>query len=84
MINSRKEYKKNISYKIIEDKINKVDGAMAQEGMPLTNELKQRLYNCIIKIANTLAIYLLLLLLRLSTRPATATPSAVQLTPSVI
>ena len=48
MINSRKEYKKNISYIIIEDKINKVDGAMAQEGMPLTNELKQCLYNCIV------------------------------------
>lgn len=53
MFNGRKDYeltdkKENVNYKIIEDKINKVDGAMAQEGMPLTNELKQRLYNCII------------------------------------
>ena len=30
------------------EKIRKVDGAMAQEGMPLTKELKQKLYNCII------------------------------------
>lgn len=32
----------------IQEKIRKVDGAMAQEGMPLTKELKQKLYNCII------------------------------------
>ncbi len=31
----------------IQEKIKKVDGAMAQEGMPLTKEIKQKLYNCI-------------------------------------
>ena len=34
--------------KEIQEKINKIDGAMAQDGMPLTKELKQKLYNCII------------------------------------
>ena len=34
--------------KEIQEKIKKVDGAMAQEGMPLTKELKQKFYNCII------------------------------------
>ena len=29
-------------------KIRKVDGAMAQEGMPLTEETKKVLYNCMI------------------------------------
>ena len=33
--------------KEIQEKIKKVDGAMAQEGMPLTKEIKQKLYNCI-------------------------------------
>ena len=33
--------------KEIQEKIRKVDGAMAQEGMPLTKEIKQKLYNCI-------------------------------------
>ncbi len=32
----------------IQEKIRKVDGAMAQEGMPLTKDIKQKLYNCII------------------------------------
>lgn len=31
----------------IMEKIRKVDGAMAQEGMPFTKEIKQKLYNCI-------------------------------------
>lgn len=31
----------------IMEKIRKVDGAMTQEGMPLTKEIKQKLYNCI-------------------------------------
>ncbi len=31
----------------IQEKIRKVYGAMAQEGMPLTKEIKQKLYNCI-------------------------------------
>lgn len=31
----------------IMEKIRKVDGAMAQEGMLLTKEIKQKLYNCI-------------------------------------
>jgi len=38
----------NLSEKEIQEKIRKVDGAMAQEGMPLTKELKQKLYNCIV------------------------------------
>ncbi len=33
--------------KEIQEKIKKVNGAMAQEGMPLTKEIKQKLYNCI-------------------------------------
>lgn len=37
---------KNKSEKEIQEKIRKVDGAMAQEGMPLTKEIKQKLYNC--------------------------------------
>ena len=37
----------NLTEKEIEDKIRKVDGAMAQEGMPLTEEIKKKLYNCI-------------------------------------
>lgn len=37
-----------LSEKEIQEKIRKVDGAMAQEGMPLTKELKQKLYNCIV------------------------------------
>ena len=39
--------------KEIEEKIKKVNGAMAQEGMPLTDELKQKLYNCIIGKSST-------------------------------
>ena len=39
--------KKNLTEEEIQEKIRKVDGAMAQEGMPLTKELKQKLYNCI-------------------------------------
>ncbi len=39
--------------KEIQEKIKKVDGAMAQEGMPLTKELKQRIYNCIIGKSST-------------------------------
>ena len=32
----------------IKSKIQRIDGTMAQEGMPLTDELKQKLYNCMI------------------------------------
>lgn len=32
--------------KEIQNKIKKVDGAMAQEGMPLTKELKNTLHDC--------------------------------------
>ena len=32
--------------KEIQNRIKKVDGAMSQEGMPLTKELKSILYNC--------------------------------------
>ena len=39
--------------KQIHEKIKKIDGAMAQEGMPLTDELKQKLYNCIIGKSTT-------------------------------
>lgn len=37
----------------IQEKIKKVDGAMAQEGMSLTKEIKQKLYNCIIGKSTT-------------------------------
>lgn len=37
----------------IQEKIKKVDGAMAQEGMSLTKEIKQKLYNCIIGNSTT-------------------------------
>lgn len=40
-----KKYKEKVE---IEEKIRRVDGAMAQEGMPLTKEIKKKLYNCII------------------------------------
>ena len=43
MNNNKKQTEKEI-----QEKIRKVDGAMSQEGMPLTKELKQKLYNCII------------------------------------
>ena len=39
--------KKESQEKIVQEKIKKVDGAMAQEGMPLTKEIKQKLYNCL-------------------------------------
>lgn len=42
-----------LTEKEIQEKIKKVDGAMAQEGMPLTKELKQKLYNCIIGESTT-------------------------------
>ncbi len=38
---------KNLTEKEIIEKIRKVDGAMAQEGMPLTEEIKKKLYNCL-------------------------------------
>lgn len=44
---------KNQTEKEIQEKIKKVDGAMAQEGMPLTEEIKQKLYNCIIGKSTT-------------------------------
>lgn len=36
-----------LSEEEIQEKIRKVDGTMAQEGMPLTKEIKQKLYDCI-------------------------------------
>lgn len=45
--------KKNLTEEEIQEKIRKVDGAMAQEGMPLTKELKRKLYNCIIGKSTT-------------------------------
>ena len=47
-MNNKEQNKKDI-----QEKIKKVDGAMAQEGMPLTKELKQKLYNCIIGKSTT-------------------------------
>lgn len=37
----------NLTEKEIQEKIRKVDGAMAQEGMPLTKEIKRKLHDCI-------------------------------------
>ena len=37
----------NLTEKEIQEKIRKVDGAMSQEGMPLTEETKKKLYDCI-------------------------------------
>ena len=37
----------NLTEKEIQEKIRKVDGAMAQEGMPLTEEIKKKLYDCL-------------------------------------
>ena len=37
----------NLTENEINEKIRKVDGAMAQEGMPLTEEIKKKLYNCL-------------------------------------
>ena len=37
----------------IDDFVRRVEGAMAQEGMPLTKELKQKLYKCIIGESST-------------------------------
>ena len=47
-MNNKKQTEKEI-----QEKIKKVDGAMSQEGMPLTKELKQKLYNCIIGKSTT-------------------------------
>ena len=44
---------KVLTEKEIQEKIKKVDGAMAQEGMPLTKELKQKISNCIIGKSTT-------------------------------
>lgn len=40
--------KKSLTEEEIQEKIRKVNGAMAQEGMPLTKEIKKKIYNCII------------------------------------
>ena len=45
--------KKIQAEKEIQEKIKKIDGAMAQEGMPLNKELKQKLYNCIVGKSTT-------------------------------
>ena len=37
----------NLTEREIQEKIRKVDGAMAQEGMPLTEEIKKKLYDCL-------------------------------------
>ena len=47
-MNNKKQKEKQI-----QEKIKKIDGAMAQEGMPLTDELKQKLYNCILGKSTT-------------------------------
>lgn len=38
--------KKTLNENEIQKRIKKINGAMAQEGMPLTKEIKQNLYNC--------------------------------------
>lgn len=48
LINNKKQTEQEI-----QEKIKKVDGAMAQEGMPLTKEIKRKLYNCIIGKSTT-------------------------------
>ncbi len=45
--------KKKLSEKEIQEEIRKVDGAMSQEGMPLTKEIKEKLYNCIVGSSTT-------------------------------
>jgi len=37
----------NLTEKVIQEKIKRIDGAMTQEGMPLTKEIKQKLHDCI-------------------------------------
>lgn len=44
--------KKELKDEEIWEKIRKVYGAMVQEGMPLTDEIKKKLYNCIIGKSN--------------------------------
>ena len=44
---------KKLTEREIQEKIKKVNGAMAQEGMPLTKEIKQKLYDCIIGKSST-------------------------------
>ena len=39
--------KEKLSEKEIKEKIKRINGAMAQEGMPLTQEIKDTLYNCL-------------------------------------
>ena len=48
LINNKKQTEQEI-----QEKIKKVDGAMAQEGMSLTKEIKRKLYNCIIGKSRT-------------------------------
>lgn len=38
---------KQLTEEEIKSRIREVNGTMAQEGMPLTKELKQKLYNCL-------------------------------------
>ena len=42
-----------LSEKDIRAEIKRLDGAMAQEGMPLTKVLKQKLYNCLVGKSTT-------------------------------
>lgn len=46
-------YKEVLSEETIQDKIRKVDDAMAQEGMPLTDEIKKKLHDCIVGKSST-------------------------------
>lgn len=45
--------KRVLSEKEIKKKIRKVDGTMTQSGMPLTDEIKKKLYDCIIGKSTT-------------------------------
>ena len=44
---------KKLTEEEIQKQIKKIDSTMAQEGMPLTKELKQKLYDCIIGKSST-------------------------------
>lgn len=46
----QRKIKNNIN---IDKQIKKIDGAMAQEGMPLTKEIKDNIYNCLVGKSTT-------------------------------
>lgn len=48
-----KEQNNNINDENIDEQIKKVCGAMAQEGMPLTDEIKENIRKCLIGESTT-------------------------------